>query len=105
MPTTESSSWERVQPGGAVRGVALDTGQAIRRIACAIEGLREVRVLDRKSRNGQRTKVFVILDTHDIDRDDRIIKLLCQLDDVDIDLVPSGAEGMVPVEATPVRLH
>ena len=62
-----------------------------------IPGVRRVLFLPRASRpNARAPKVFVILETHDIDRDREIVDLMIQFDHVDYDLVPAESAGMVP---------
>ena len=69
----------------------------------SFEGVDSVRVLARGDRASTRDKVYVVLATHDVRRDSRIVEVLCQLDDVDFDLVPVEAQGMIPNAAQPVR--
>ena len=61
-----------------------------------IPGIREVRVLPRDARSGTRHKAFVILATHDVDRDFAIIQLLDQFAELDYDLVPESSARLVP---------
>jgi len=61
-----------------------------------IPGIREVRVLPRDLRSGARHKAFVILATHDVDRDFAIIQLLDQFAELDYDLVPESSARLVP---------
>lgn len=87
-----------------VRSSTRDRDEVLREILCAIEGVESVRVLRGSGRApGARDKVYVVLLTHDVRRDRRIIEIICQLDDVDIDLVPCDAQGMIPDGATPLR--
>ena len=72
-------------------------------ILLKIEGVDSVRLLAKEERAGERDKVYVVLATHDVRRDSRIVEVLCQLDDVDFDLVPLEAQGMIPDAARPVR--
>lgn len=94
---------------GAVPGelhVGLDTHSALRRVVLDLEGVKDVRLLPRKDRvkGNQRHKAFVVLQTHDIARDRRIIEIVCQLADVDVDLVPASSEGLIPDAAVSI-LH
>lgn len=76
---------------------AKSTREALTQIVREIDGVGDVRLLSAASRlGGARHKVFVVLDTHDVERDRHIIEILCQLDDVDIDLVPKAAAAMIP---------
>lgn len=84
---------------------AMSTRQALTQIIRDIPGVGDVRLLASASRpGGARHKVFIVLDTHDVDRDRHIIEILCQLDDVDIDLVPKAAAAMIP-DAAESLLH
>jgi hypothetical protein len=68
-----------------------------------IEGISDVLLLPRNKKQGKaRHKVFVVLGTHDIRRDRRVIQLMNQFDDVDYDLVPQISQGMIPSEAKSV---
>ena len=68
-------------------------------------GVQDVRVVKGQDRNGlaECDKVFVVLATHDVDRDYRIVSVLCQLESVNMDLVPKKAIGMIPSQARSIR--
>lgn len=71
-----------------------------------VEGIAEVRVLSPGQRPGsRRSKVFVVLATHDVRRDGRVVELLCQVPDVDFDLVPIAARTVIPDFAETMRLR
>lgn len=72
-------------------------------ILLTIEGVESVRLLPSTARAGDRDKVYVVLATHDVRRDSRIVEVLCQIDNIDFDLVPAEAQGMIPDAARPVR--
>ena len=88
----------------APRPVLADTLEvALRESVAAKPGVASVRVLPRSARHGAANhKVFVVLHTHDIDRDREVIELLVQFDGIDYDLVPETAAGMIPDAARPV---
>jgi hypothetical protein len=76
---------------------ALETREALRLIIRQFEGVGDVRLLPLAKRvGGARHKVFVVLAVHDIERDRRIVEVLSQLTDVDMDLVPAASAGMIP---------
>lgn len=99
------TSWFRSTAFAPLTLVSTSTREsALRGVLCSIEGVGDVRVLPAAARApGSRDKVYVILDTHDVRRDRRIVEVLCQLDDIDFDLVPSEAQGMIPNGAAPLR--
>jgi hypothetical protein len=76
---------------------ALPLEAALRQFVKPIDGVEHVRLLPRSRRLGRATsKVYVVLRTHDIDRDRRVVDIMSQLDDVDYDLVPLAAASMIP---------
>jgi len=77
----------------------------VREVLRQFEGLAEVRVLSARLRPAsRRAKVFVVLGTHDVRRDARVVERLCQIPDVDFDLVPAASRGMIPDDAACIRL-
>lgn len=72
-----------------------------------IDGVADILYLDRKHRvvRGATDKFFIILCTHDIDRDAKIVDLFCDIEDYDIsiDLVPLSSSGMVSGIAKSVK--
>lgn len=77
----------------------------VRAILREIEGLAEVRVLPVRDRApSNRPKLFVVLATHDVRRDSRVVERLCQLPDIDFDLVPQSARHMIPDAAERIQL-
>jgi hypothetical protein len=76
---------------------ALETREALRQILKEFSGVSDVRLLPLGKRvGGARHKVFVVLSAHDVDRDRRIVEVLSQLSDIDMDLVPAASVGMIP---------
>jgi hypothetical protein len=73
---------------------ALDLYEFMRLYVKPIDGVAEVRILPRGAE--QCPKVYVVLDTHDVRRDERIVAILSQIQEVDYDLVPRVAIGMIP---------
>ena len=69
-----------------------------------LEGVSEVLLLPRNRRLGAaaRHKVFVMLASSDINRDRRIVQLMCQFDAIDYNLVPESARSMLPDAVTAV---
>jgi len=84
--------------GPSVLGTeAMDVREALRETVCRLDGVTEIRLLARENRQQHpRHKAFVVLSTHDLKRDRQIIDLLVQFDDLDYDLVPDTAVGMIP---------
>lgn len=79
--------------------------EIVREVLRQVEGIAEVRVLAAKARPAsRRAKVFVVLATHDVRRDGRVVELLRQIPDVDFDLVPATASSMIPDDAARIRL-
>lgn len=77
----------------------------VRAILREIEGIGEVRVLPARARTaGERAKLFVVLANHDVRRDSRVVERLCQLPDIDFDLVPQAAREMIPDAAERIQL-
>jgi len=71
--------------------------------AAAIEGIESVQFLYRDKRHEHANdKVFFVLATHDIRRDEKIVRLMLQFEGVDYDLVPAASAGMVPSAAAPL---
>ena len=69
-----------------------------------IEGVKEVRVMHQRHRDGlTRHKVFIILATHDLDRDRKIVEVMTQIDGVSYDLVPAETEDFIPDGASPLK--
>jgi len=69
----------------------------------AIEGVETVRLLASEKRyENAHDKVFFVLKTHDLARDEKIIRLMIQFERVDYDLVPVASVGMIPGGAVPV---
>jgi hypothetical protein len=66
-----------------------------------IPGIAEVRV--RESTKQRRAKVFIVLETHDLARDEAVVTRLCDLD-VAMDLVPAKARGLIPADAVAFAL-
>lgn len=103
MQTT--SSWNRPIFSTADPVLSRGTLDIVREVLRAFEGVAEVRVLSNIRRPGsQRTKIFVVLATHDVRRDSRIVEILCQIPDIDFDLVPVSASRMIPNDAEAIRL-
>lgn len=76
---------------------ALETREALRQILRQFDGVADVRLLPLTKRaGGARHKVFVLLSAHDVERDRRIVEVLSQLSDIDMDLVPAASAGMIP---------
>lgn len=76
---------------------ALETREALRLILNQFSGIADVRLLPLAKRaGGARHKVFVVLAAHDVERDRRIVDVLSQLTDIDMDLVPLASVGMLP---------
>jgi hypothetical protein len=79
---------------------ALETREALRQIIKEFKGVGDVRLLPLAKRaGGARHKVFVVLAAHDVERDRRIVEVLSQLTDIDMDLVPAASVGMIPEAA------
>lgn len=79
-----------------------DLAQPLRKLYRSVSGVDDLRVLSRRSRPGhERHKVFVVYTYPDVDRDERIISALSDLD-IDMDLVPAASVGMIPDEARSV---
>jgi hypothetical protein len=79
--------------------------EIVREILRQVEGIAEVRVLPARRRPAsRRAKVFVVLATHDVRRDSRVVEQLCQVPDIDFDLVPASARTMIPDDAEHIRL-
>ena len=68
-----------------------------------IEGIAEVRALSPRQ-GSRRSKVFVVLATHNVRRDGRVVELLCQVPDIDFDLVPVAARDVIPDIAESIQL-
>lgn len=87
------SSYPRLRSGGdglTLRGV-------LKRYVAAIEGVKEIRLLPNARRRGRHCdKVFIVLNTHNIERDAQLVDLMSQLENVDYDLVPATAADMIP---------
>lgn len=82
------------------------TREVVTAILRSVEGIAEVRVLSPRQRPGsRRSKIFVVLATHDVRRDGRVVELLCQVPDIDFDLVPVAARDMIPDVAESIQLH
>lgn len=68
-----------------------------------IEGIETVRLLMGKDRHSHaNSKAYFVLKTHDIERDERIVRLMMQFEGVDYDLVPAASSAMIPDAAVPV---
>jgi hypothetical protein len=68
-----------------------------------IDGIGTVRMLARDRRQSSANhKVYFVLNTHDMNRDERIVRLMMQFEGVDYDLVPAASAGMIPDGALPV---
>ncbi len=68
-----------------------------------IEGIETVRMLMRDRRHSNANhKAYFVLATHNLDRDERIVRLMMQFEGVDYDLVPVASAGMIPDGAVPV---
>ena len=79
--------------------------EIVREVLRDVDGVAEVRVLPPRLRPAsRRAKVFVVLASHDVRRDSRIVERLCQIPDIDFDLVPAAARGMIPDESDCLRL-
>jgi hypothetical protein len=74
----------------------------VRELLRDIDGIAEVLVRERTRQ--RRAKVFVVLATHDLRRDDEIVRRLCELDDIAMDLVAATARALVPTDAKPFAL-
>lgn len=62
-----------------------------------LDGVAEVRLLPRDRRAGRDVpKAFVVLATHDLERDQRVVNILSQMLEIDYDLVPAESAGMIP---------
>lgn len=71
--------------------------------AASISGIESVRLLVSEERYwNAHDKVFFVLATHDIDRDECIVRLMMQIDGVDYDLVPLASAGMIPSAAAAI---
>lgn len=69
----------------------------------AIEGVASVRLLSSAERyENAHDKVFFVLATHDLERDERIVGLMIQFEGVAYDLVPLASQDLVPSGAEPV---
>jgi hypothetical protein len=103
---TDTASWFSTNAYGNSANLvqSLEGTAALRIVACEIEGVHSVRVLNASDRApNARDKVYVVLATHDVKRDRRIVEVLCQLDGIDFDLVPSLSEDMIPSAAVALR--
>lgn len=79
--------------------------EIVREVLRSFDGVAEIRVLPNSRRPGtERAKIFVVLATHDVRRDGRIVEILCQIPDIDFDLVPMSAREMIPDDADSLRL-
>lgn len=84
-------------PDDLLPSVTLTLDAILREHVASIDGVAYVRMLPRSKRLGRAVnKVYIVLETHDIDRDRRVVEIMCQLEDVDYDLVPVTAAGMIP---------
>jgi len=80
----------------------LDVRANLKTALQGIRGIEALRFLSKDRRyKGASHKLFVMLATHDVDRDFQIVERLCQFDDIDYDMVPCDAHLMVPAEARP----
>ena len=69
----------------------------------AIDGVETVRLLASERRyQHAHDKVYFVLKTHDLARDEKIVRLMTQFERVDYDLVPVASVGMIPSGAVPV---
>jgi hypothetical protein len=81
-----------------------DPVEAIKQVLAGVRGIASLRLLQRP----MATKLFIILDDEDLDRDYEIVKRMVQLDDIkptldlSYDLLPSDAAHFVPAEATQI---
>jgi len=93
-----ASSQRRVAP-------ALEVTSAIAATLEGIPGISAVRLIAR-NRTGGRShhKAFIVLRTHDIERDAQIVERMSQFDQVDYDLVPEEAEGMIPSDTIEIQI-
>ena len=86
-------------------GVGYDLRGALRELFgnAAIGGVGSVRLLPSETRYAHANdKVFFILSTHDVRRDEQIVRLMLQFEAVDYDLVPYASECLVPTAAVRV---
>ena len=95
ISTWSTNNTRSIKPSYDLRG----TLRAVVREA-EISGINSVRLLPSEARyENARDKVYFVLDTHDLDRDERIVMVMIQLDGIDYDLVPISAVGLVPRDA------
>lgn len=86
-------------PEGTVTSSNADLRGLLKALFTGLDGIESIRVLASDDRYwAAHDKVYFVLATHDIDRDEQIVKLMCQLASsrVDYDLVPLVSVGMVP---------
>ena len=85
--------------------VSFELGQVVQTLLCSVEGVVDVRVLDRRH-----PKIFVITEAkRDLARDREIVRLLVQIEDVrpndtlNYDIVPVDRADLIPSSAKSVR--
>lgn len=61
-----------------------------------IQGLAGIRLLPASARSCRTPKVFVVLESHDLMRDRRVVSIMSQYEDVDYDLVPIERAALIP---------
>lgn len=89
---------------GAPWVVPTDLPEVLRSLVGELPGVVELRLLDRP----ERPKVFVVVDTHDLERDYKIAVRLCQFPDIrlgqtlDYDVVPQPRQALIPAAAKPI---
>lgn len=90
-------------PPGARVGYQLREALRAALRGAEIRGIEAVRLLPSETRyENAQDKVYFVLATHDIERDQRIVAIMIQFEGVHYDLVPQSAAGMIPDRAVKI---